>query len=102
MSDRNVVPLRLSADVALRTIRQIAVDSANVIVPSHAKLRMRQRGVTLRQIEACLERGTISEGPYGNAHGNWQVNLRRHAAGEELTLAVAIEWATKVLVVAVF
>lgn len=36
-----------------------------------------------------------------NRHGNWQVNMYRHAAGEELTCTVAIEWAERLLVITV-
>jgi hypothetical protein len=63
---------------------------------------MVRRRITRRQIELCLQKGTIVEGPSMNAHGNWQVNVLRHAAGEELTCTVAIEWATQLLVITVF
>lgn len=97
-----IVPLRLTTDQALRMIRKLAADSDNIVVVGHARKRRLQRKVSRRQIELCVQRGTISEGPFFNQHGNWQVNLFRHAAGEELTCTVAIEWATRLIVVTVF
>lgn len=97
-----VVPLRLTSHAALRVVREIAADTNNIVVISHARLRGRQRQITRRQIELCVQRGTISEGPFMNQHGHWQVNLQRHAAGEEITCVVAIDWRTKVLVITTF
>jgi hypothetical protein len=37
-----------------------------------------------------------------NQHGQWQMNLFRHAAGEEITCVVAIDWATRLLVITTF
>jgi hypothetical protein len=34
--------------------------------------------------------------------GNWQVNLTDRAAGNEITCVVAIEWASRVIVITVF
>jgi hypothetical protein len=97
-----VVPLTLTSANALKVIRGIASDSSRIIVVAHAKMRGRQRSITRRQIELCVQRGTITEGPFLNAHGNWQVNLFRHAAGEEITCVVAIDWPERLIVVTVF
>jgi hypothetical protein len=37
-----------------------------------------------------------------NSHGHWQVTLYRHSAGDELHCAVAIEWATRLLVITAY
>lgn len=95
-------PDHLSAPVALKVIREIASDSDRIVIIPYGKMRSRQRKITRRQIELCVQKGTITEGPFLNSHGLWQVNLYRHAAGEELTCVVAIEWATKVLVINAF
>jgi hypothetical protein len=97
-----IVPLRLTTNQALRMIRELSADSQNIVVIGHAKKRRHQRRVSRRQIELCVQRGTITEGPFLNQKGHWQVNLYRHAAGEELTCTVAIEWATRLIVVTVF
>jgi hypothetical protein len=96
------VPFALTAPMAIQMVRQLAADSGRIVILEHCRRRMIRRHVTRRQIELCLQKGTISEGPIMNAHGNWQVNLYRHAAGEELTCTVAIEWAARLLVVTVF
>jgi len=102
MSDPNVVPLKLSAQAATRMIRKIAANSDNIILIGHAAKRAAQRRISRPLIERCVRNGTVTEGPFMNQHGNWQVNLYRHAVGEEITCTVAIDWATKVLVITVF
>jgi hypothetical protein len=97
-----VVPLALTVPAALEMVRQLAAESGRIVILNHCLKRMLQRRVTRRQIELCLQKGTVSEGPTTNAHGNWQVNMFRHAAGDELTCTVAIEWATRLLIVTVF
>ncbi|ONF45541.1 hypothetical protein RSM1_29335 [Methylobacterium radiotolerans] len=97
-----VRPLHLSETLALRTVREIAADTDRIVVLPHGKKRGRQRKITRRQSELCCQRGTITEGPFLNQHGHWQVNLYRHMAGEEITCVVAIDWATKLLVITTF
>lgn len=90
-----IVPLRLTADHALRVIRDLAADSNNIVVLNHAL----RHGVTRRQIETCARKGTIVEGPFLNARGNWQVTMQRHAAGEEIQCVIAIEWKTHIIAI---
>ena len=97
-----VVPLTLTEPAALQMVRQLAANSGRVVILEHCRQRMVKRHVTRRQVELCLQKGSITEGPFLNPHGNWQVNMFRHAAGEELTCTVAIEWALRLLVVTVF
>jgi hypothetical protein len=97
-----IVPLTLTSAAALRMIRQIAGDTNNIVVLPHGKKRGRQRKITRRQIELCVQRGSITEGPFVNQHGHWQVTLFRHAAGEEISCAVAIDWQSLVLVITTF
>ena len=97
-----IVPLKLGAPQALRMIRELALDSDRIVVIQHARARQKERKITRRQIELCVLRGVICEGPFMNMHGHWQVTLERRAAGEEISCAVAIEWATRLIVVTVF
>lgn len=97
-----VVPLTLTAPAALRMIRGLAQESENVVIVHHARLRGRQRRITRGQIEACVRKGSIQEGPFVNDKGNWQVTLFRHAAGEEVTCVVAIDWPSKLIVVTTY
>ena len=95
-------PAQLSAPEAQRMIREIAAESDNIIVVRHGQERAKQRSVTRRQIERCLQKGVIEEGPFLNQHGNWQVTIHRHAGAENLTCAVAIEWPRKLIVITTF
>jgi hypothetical protein len=95
-------PDRLSAPEALRVVRMLSADTANIVVIPYGERRAKERRITRRQIELCVQKGTISEGPFVNQHGNWQMNFCRRAAGEEITCVVAIEWATKLLVINTF
>lgn len=95
-------PDRLNEADALKLVRLLAVDSANIVVIPYGKRRTKQRKITRPQIEKCIRLGTIQEGPFLNKHGNWQFNLFRHAAGEQVTCVVAIDWATRVLVINAF
>jgi hypothetical protein len=95
-------PDSLSAALALKIVRLIAADTENIVVIPYGRRRAQQRNITRRQMELCVQRGTIVEGPFLNQHGNWQMNLYRHAAGEEVTCVVAIDWATRVLVINAF
>ena len=98
----DVVPLKLTSAHALRMVREIAADTDRIVVLAHGRKRARQRQVSRRQIELCCQRGTVTEGPFMNQHGQWQVNMFRHAAGEELTCVVAIDWPSRLLVITTF
>jgi len=89
-------PQELSGQDALKLIRAwIKADSRCVKFRPHSKLRGKQRGITLRQMLTCLERGIVTEPPHINAQGNWQFDISRAAAGEEITCGVAIGWQSK-------
>jgi len=95
-------PDHLNDADAVRLVRIIARDSNNVVVIGHAKKRGRQRSITRIQIERCVRMGILTEGPFINQFGNWQMNLTRQTAGEEITCSVAIDWATLVTVITTF
>jgi Domain of unknown function (DUF4258) len=108
---KNVIPFKqvkrktgsnLSVHDALKMIRTLAQDSKNVLVVQHARDRHKKHGITRRQIDICLKKGVVSEGPFMNLHGSWQVNVSRLAAGEEITCTVAIEEEQRLIVVTVF
>ena len=98
----NVVPMDLSSDQALRIIRKIAETSGSVILTNHAKKRMIARGITRRQMDICIEKGVVTEGPFKNSKGDWQLNITRVAAGEDITCVVAIDWPNRLVVITTF
>ena len=81
----------MDARTFLRKVQGYAVDSGNVFVVAHARQRMAERGISLPEIMGALRRGIVVEGPFLNAHGNWQATLRRFAAGQEIEIVVAID-----------
>jgi hypothetical protein len=95
-------PNELSGGDAIRLVRALASNTGNIVVIGYGRRKAQQRRITRRQIELCVQRGTVTEGPFLNRYGNWQMNLYRHAAGEQLTCVVAIEWAARVLVISTF
>jgi hypothetical protein len=95
-------PEVLSRAEALWVIRVLAEDTGNIFVIPYGWKKAGQRGITRRQIELCVQKGTPTEGPFLNQHGNWQMNLYRHAAGEEITCVVAIDWPARILVINTF
>lgn len=86
----NFIPIRLNDANALRIVRTLAVESANVYVTSNAKLRMQQRKITLKQVLCCLRSDGIYESVHLDIRGDWRFTLRHTIAGDEVTVAVAI------------
>lgn len=95
-------PFKMSVPAARRMIAELAQDSDNIVVVAHAKKRGRQRQITRRQMELCILKGSIVEGPFLNQFGNWQVTIERRAAGEEVTCVVAIDWPNQLIVITSF
>ena len=87
-------------DFQART-RILAKDSANIAVTTHARERMVERGITDQDVQQALLRGSIVDGPFINAHGNWQATLGRQLAGQEVQVVVALE-RQDVIVISVF
>lgn len=86
-----VQPLQLSDVGFLRKLRSIAADSARVVLTTHAKARMRQRRINLKQVLHCLQKGHIVEPAHLTIHGDWKATLEHQCAGDLVRVAVAIE-----------
>ena len=86
-----VKPMRLSDASFVKKLRAIAVDSHRVVLTDHAKQRMKQRRITLRQVLECLRRGRIDEPAHVTIHGDWKATLEHQYAGDVVRVAVAIE-----------
>lgn len=83
---------------ASKRIRQLAGNSANVVFLPHARSQMRMRHITPAEVLKALSRGAITEGPALDLKGRWRCTMQRLAAGENLSVAVAICDATLVVV----
>ena len=97
----NVIPLRLNDANALRIIRTLSVESANVYMLSHAKLRMQQRNITLKQVLCCLRSGFIYERVHLDIKGDWRLTMRHTVAGDDIKVAAAIKQGNKGRMIAV-
>ena len=96
------VPMRMNDANALKLLREIAQDSARVILTDHARLRMRQRKVSLTQVLTCLQRGIVSEPVALDMHGNWKLTVAHRVAGKDLAVAVAVDVPSRAIVITVF
>lgn len=89
----SVTPLPLALNDAnfLKRLRQSAADTANVVIVTHAKVRMVQRKITRSQVIDCLRKGTISEPAHLTQHGDWKATVSHRAAGDNVSVAVALK-----------
>lgn len=97
----NVIPLKMSAPLALKIIREIAQDTSRIVIIEHAKKRMLQRHITQDQIYKCLRTGNLTEGPAKMPRGGWRCTMRRILAGDEVTVVAEFDSRDRVLVVTV-
>jgi hypothetical protein len=97
-------PDSLSDQTILKIIRYLSADSSKIIDTRHANTRRKQRGISRIQIERCLQKGTIKAGepPSLNIHGQWTAAIQRHAAGEEVTCIVVIDWPNRLILVTAY
>lgn len=59
-------PAHLSRADALRLIRVLAEKTGNIFVIPYGRKKAGRRGITRRQIELCVQKGTPTEGPFLN------------------------------------
>ena len=95
-------PERLSAAEARKVVREIAADGENVVFLPHAIKRLIERKVTDAQVRQVLRTGAVVAPPDRDERGLWRVEMQGSAAGDLLTVVVAIEWRRRLLVVTVY
>lgn len=95
-------PDRLSRAEARTVIREIAADGARIIFHRHAAARLAQRGILVTQARHVVQTGAIMDGPYLDAQDCWRVEMQGRAAGAALTVALAILWPERLLVITVY
>lgn len=64
-------PERLSSHDARKIVQAMAHDTRQVFIVKHARERQRTRRISIRQVMMCLQKGSVTEGPYINLHGKW-------------------------------
>ena len=87
----NPIPYRLNDANARKLLREIAGDSARVVLLPHARQRMKQRQITLVQVLAVLRNGNLAEPAALDMYGNWKVTVKGMVCGQLITAACAIE-----------
>ena len=98
----SAMPAKLSKAEAIRIVRELATDADRVVPVQHARKRMKERGITITQIIRVVRAGFIDGEPWLDEHGNWRVTMIGNPAGAQVTVGVAIEWRTRLLVITVF
>jgi hypothetical protein len=59
-------PSALSKADAQRIVRQLSAETENIVILPYGRRRASQRAINRRQIELCVQKGTIVEGPFLN------------------------------------
>lgn len=99
MADIVPFPQSLAKREALVIIRAAATDSGRIGWSNHARARMEERDVTVRQALDTLRNGRIVSGPTLDEYGEWRVTLRKRSAGRLTRVAVAIKRGSRNLTV---
>ncbi len=81
----------LTTQQATRLIREIALDSRNVIITTHAKVRMVERKISRQMVFECLRHGRIERQPEPNVmKGSLECLMEHHVSGETIGVVAAI------------
>lgn len=81
----------LTKQQATKLIREIAMDSRNVIITTHAKVRMVERKISRQMVFECLRHGRIDRQPEPNVmKGSLECLMEHHVSGETIGVLIAI------------
>lgn len=84
----------LTLTEAKQKLRASARDTSRIKLTTHAKERMKERCISMKQIICCFEHGEITEGPYLDTRGTCKANVSVRTAGEYITATVAFKETT--------
>lgn len=76
---------------ARHKLREFSVKTSKIKLSKHARERMSERCISLKQIICCFEHGDITEGPYPDARGDCMLNITVRTAGEYIAVVVVIK-----------
>ena len=85
------IPFRMNDANLRRLIAETAADSKRIVLLPHAREKMAERHITMRQVIDCLLHGVVSQPAFMNIKGNWQCTLMRRNAGDEVCVVAALE-----------
>lgn len=79
-------------EVLVGKTHELAKSSENVFWDNpHVQLRMRERGVTTRQMFDVLRSGKGIDGPTLDKYGEWRIKLKRYSAGRVVQVVVVVK-----------
>ncbi|WP_145518348.1 DUF4258 domain-containing protein [Yersinia mollaretii] len=84
----------LSPVSARKIVNDLAVNhTGRIRMSTHAKQRMSERGVTLRQILSIFasKHSRFTEAPHQTAAGDWKFNLQGIAAGDVIEVVTVLK-----------
>lgn len=76
---------------ALKIVKELAKNSANVVMTHHKKQRQKKRHVSDMEIIKCLRHGRIVESPHRTSKGNWKLTMQHYLMKRKIRVAVAID-----------
>lgn len=86
-----IVQLPLTTDKAKQIIRELATyHSSKILLGTHSKERMNERGITRKQIFDVLKskHNTITERPTETPKGSWKLNIQGVASGIRIEIVI--------------
>ena len=96
----SVIPFGMPRPVALELIRTLVAADEFALEPK-AKMNIRQRDFTMRQVLLTLKEGQINQGPKRDECNDWRCRLTKRCAGSIVHVVVAIHDESFVYVISV-
>ncbi len=87
----NVILMDLDDVSALKIVKDLAKDSANVVMTHHNKNRQNKRHVSDMEIIKCLRHGRVVESVHRTSKGNWKLTIQHYLMHRTIRVAVAID-----------
>lgn len=100
----DIVPLHKipTKGEAQKIVREL-VEKGMVSLSKHAKERMAQRKITMKQILTCLAKGKVTDHPVlanrGGDSGGYDITVERLTAGDYLRVGVCLRFSQRAMVV---
>ena len=84
-------PKGLTRPDAEALIHELAKESRNLAMEApHFRERMRERGITMRQVLETLPEGRVDSEPTKDQYGDWRCVVKKRCAGRRVRVVVAI------------
>ena len=84
-----------------RQVRSL-VNAGRLKFSQHVLRDHPERDITPLEVRECILRGTLQSMPVLTIKGDWKAEFFRHAAGQGLTVVVALQVETRVVVVTAY